>query len=54
MPDFEIRYFNADGTLAFVIVTSQPSEAHAEEHAARNNGNHARFEIHSVGAGSAT
>ena len=49
MPDFEIRYFHADGTLAVVHVTSHATVAEAEEHARRNRHTHDRFEIHEAG-----
>lgn len=45
MPDFEIRYFRADGTLALVHITVQPSEGHAREYAQRQQSDHARFEL---------
>jgi len=45
MADFEIRYFNADGTLALVHVTSHASRTEAVEHAARHQHPHDRFEV---------
>jgi hypothetical protein len=48
VPDFEIRYFNADGSLALVHVTSHASHAEAVEHAARHQHPHDRFEVHEV------
>jgi hypothetical protein len=45
MPDFEIRYFNADGTLANIVMTSYASDDEALDHARRNIEHHARFEI---------
>ena len=45
MPDYEIRYYRSDGTLAVVHVTVQPSEEHAHEYAQRNLGDHAHFEL---------
>ena len=45
MPDFEIRYYRADGSLALIQITVQPSERHAREHAQRNQGDHARFDM---------
>ena len=49
MPDFEIRYFNTDGSLALVHVTSHASLDKAAEHAARHQHPHDRFEVHEVG-----
>jgi hypothetical protein len=46
MPDYEIRYYRNDGTLAVVHVTAQPSERHAHEYARRNLGEHAHFELY--------
>jgi hypothetical protein len=48
LPDFEIRYFNADGALALVHVTSRASRAEAIEHAARHQHPHDRFEVREV------
>ena len=48
MPDFEIRYFNADGSLALVHVTSHASRAEAEEHAVRHQHPHDRFDLREV------
>jgi hypothetical protein len=45
MPDYEIRYYRADGSLALVQITVQQSERHAREYAQRNQQNHARFEL---------
>lgn len=45
MPDFEIRYFHADGKLALVHVTAHPSIEDARAHAQANLGEHARFEL---------
>jgi hypothetical protein len=45
MPDYEIRYFRADGTLALIQITVQPSEQHARDYAQRNQDDHARFEL---------
>lgn len=50
MPDFEIRYFNTDGSLALVHVTSHPSLDKAEEHAALHQHPHDRFEVYEVNA----
>lgn len=47
MPDYEIRYFHADGRLAMVHVSSHDSEKEAVEHARRNQKDHARFEVRS-------
>lgn len=48
MPDYEIRYFRADGTLALIQITVQPSERHAHEHALRHQGEHARFDMRTL------
>ncbi len=49
MPDFEIRYYRPDGSLALVQITIQPSEQHAREYAQRHQGEHARFELRQNG-----
>ena len=49
MPDFEIRYFNADGSLAIVHVTSHDTMEEAELHAKRNQKDYAHFEVQRVG-----
>lgn len=49
MPDFEIRYFGADGNLALIHLTTRDSVAEAEHHARLNLNPHHRFEIHPVG-----
>lgn len=46
MPDYEVRYFHADGTLAVIHITVQPSERHAREYALRNQRDHARFDLY--------
>jgi hypothetical protein len=48
MPDYEIRYFRADGTLALIQVTVQASERHAREHALRHQGDHVRFDLRTI------
>ena len=45
MPDFEIRYYSADGKLAFIRMCTYPTIADAEIFAQRNIGEYARFEI---------
>jgi hypothetical protein len=45
MPDFEIRYFHADGSLALVRMSYHASEQEAREHALHHQQDHARFEI---------
>jgi hypothetical protein len=45
MPDFEIRYFHADGKLALVHVTAHASLEEAHAHARTHIGDHARFEL---------
>jgi hypothetical protein len=49
MPDFEIRYFRTDGTLALVHVTSHETMEEAVLHARRNQKDHARFEVQRAG-----
>ena len=49
MPDFEIRYYRTDGTLALVHITIQPNERHAREYAMRHQGDHVRFEVRANG-----
>jgi hypothetical protein len=49
MPDFEIRYFDTDGKLAVIVMTTQPNEALALEEAHKNLADHSRFEVHRVG-----
>ncbi len=46
MPDFEIRYFNADGSLAVIRITSHGTREEAESHARLHQQGHARFEVH--------
>ena len=50
MPDFEIRYFNADGTLGVIRITTHNTLARAEEHALAHQGSYARFEVREVKA----
>jgi hypothetical protein len=45
MPDFEIRYYDANGKLALVHMCAYPSAADARDFAEQNIGEHARFEI---------
>jgi len=49
MPDFEIRYFGADGSLALVQLTTRDSADEVERHARGSLGPHQRFEIRQVG-----
>jgi hypothetical protein len=49
VPDFEIRYFHADGTLAIIRMTSHPTHDDAVEDARRNQSSHHRFEVHQAG-----
>ncbi len=44
MPDYEIRYYRADGSLALVQITVQPNERYAHDAALRQQGEHARFD----------
>jgi hypothetical protein len=48
MPDFEIRYFHADGTLAVIRVTSHDTREEAEAHARLHRQHHANFEVHEI------
>jgi hypothetical protein len=48
VPDFEIRYFDADGTLGVIRVTMHNTLARAEEHARAHQGSYARFEVREV------
>lgn len=48
MTDFEIRYFHADGTLAFVHITAQASTTDAEEQARLNQDGYAHFEVREI------
>lgn len=48
MPDFEIRYFHPDGTLAVVHLTSHETRDAAEHHAKAHQHPHDRFEIHEI------
>lgn len=50
MPDFEIRYFNADGTLGLVRMTTHETLNEAEAHAKQHQEHHARYEVREVGA----
>jgi hypothetical protein len=50
MPDFEIRFFHADGSLAIVHVTSLSTAAAAEGHAKQHQQDYARFEVQEMGA----
>jgi hypothetical protein len=45
VPDFEIRYFHADGSLAVIRVTSHGTREEAETHARLHQQGHARFEL---------
>jgi hypothetical protein len=48
MPDFEIRYFHADGSLAVVHVTTYDFQSQAEEYARRHQGGHAHFAVQEI------
>jgi len=54
MPDFEIRYFHADGSLAIVHVTVQANHIEAEERAKLNLDDYAHFEVRQIGGLAAT
>ncbi len=51
MPDYEIRLFHADGTLAVVHVSHHVSDEEAHSQAHRLKGDHARYEIRRPGSG---
>jgi hypothetical protein len=46
MPDFEIRYYHADGKLALVHMCIQETLEDAEKLARLNLKDYARFEVH--------
>jgi len=48
VPDFEIRYFQADGTLGIVRITTHNTLARAEEHAREHRGSYARYEVQEI------
>jgi hypothetical protein len=52
VPDFEIRYFNTDGTLAVIRMTSHGTREDAEAHAKHHQQHYARFEVHEMNAAS--
>jgi hypothetical protein len=45
MPDYEIRFFHADGTLAIVHMSTYDSDDDAHEHAKGLMADHASYEI---------
>jgi hypothetical protein len=45
MPDYEIRYFHADGTLAVIHMSIHNSAQEAAKYARLNLKDHARFEV---------
>lgn len=45
MPDYEIRLFHADGSLALVHVSSHETEQEAATHARILVRDHARYEV---------
>ena len=49
MPDFEIRYFHADGSLAMVRVTSRLTKADAEACARHDQETCAHFDVREIG-----
>ena len=53
MPDFEIRYYNADGNLALVHMCSYKTIESAQEFARNNLKDHARFDVRAAGGKSA-
>ena len=49
MPDFEIRYFHIDGSLAIVHITSLETAAEAKEHAKHHQQDYSHFEVREIG-----
>jgi hypothetical protein len=49
MPDYEIRYFHADGSLAVIHISAHASHDEVRAHARLHQGDHARFEIRDGG-----
>jgi hypothetical protein len=45
MPDYEIRFFDADGALAVVHISTHDTDDEAHAHARRIQAEHARYEI---------
>ncbi len=45
MPDFEIRYFNADGSLALIRLSTHASANEAHDHAQLHLQDFAHFEV---------
>ena len=50
MPDYEIRLFHADGSLAVVHVSHHESDEEAHSQARRVKSDHARYELHRAGS----
>ena len=49
MPDYEIRLFHADGSLALVHMSHQEDEAQAHDYAKRLLSDLARYEVRPAG-----
>ncbi|MBS0470743.1 MAG: hypothetical protein JSR60_06700 [Proteobacteria bacterium] len=49
MPDYEIRLFHADGSLALVHVSHHENDEEAHSHARRLLSDLARYELHRGG-----
>jgi len=45
MPDYEIRFYHADGKLAFIHMCARANIEEAREFAQQNIGDHARFDV---------
>jgi hypothetical protein len=45
MPDYEIRFFHADGALAVVHMSTHDTDDEAHAHARRIMTDHARYEL---------
>ena len=52
VPDFEIRYFHADGTLAVIRMTKHGTREEAEAYATHHQHGYARFEVREPNAAS--
>ncbi|MEI9888553.1 MAG: hypothetical protein WDN08_19040 [Rhizomicrobium sp.] len=50
MPDYEIRLYHADGSLALVHVSHQENDAEAHDYAKRLVNDLARYELRRAGA----
>ncbi len=53
MPDYEIRLFHSDGSLALVHVSHHETDAQAHAHAQRILNDLSRYEVRRAGSGDA-